>query len=259
MAKLPPHVRRRWFYRILLALGFLTMLGLGLLFKHYVFPMQQVRISGHNFQEESALRTYLEKERGDSLLWLRWRLPKKLTAQFPKIAYVKLSISWPDTLTVTVIEKEPWLAFLGDQGSVVIAKDGTVLSDGAHQVSLPEKGNLLIIRGLPDALFAQTKLSETVLKKLRTIVDRVKYHFPDAAMQMDCTGVDFASEFEGLDDVILVKDDQIPIRLGSLVGLEEKLVLLKTFFWHYNKEEEPKPIEYIDLRAKGKIIVKYNG
>ena len=227
-------------------------------FKYSVFPLKKVVIRNHNFQEDSPLIAEVSRHKGESLIWLRWVTGSDfILKKFPKIEKAEMDITFPATLTIRITEKEPWLAFLGETGSVVIAKDGTVLSDGSEDVLLPEKSNLLIIQGLPPSLFDHDQLSDVVLAKLRTIVDKVRYHFPDAALQLDCTGLDFSSEFEGLDDVVLLRDDTLPVRLGSLVDLEEKLVLLKKFFWYYSKEIDPQPLEYIDLRAKGKVIVKY--
>lgn len=258
MAKTPAHIRRRRFY------GFCLFLVVGLFFagyfvmKYQFFSLKTVLIRNTNFQEYDPLMAALSAKKGQNVLWLRWVTGSRwLTKQFPKLAGMDMSVTLPDKLTVAVYEKTPWLVFLGDKGRIVIAKDGTVLSNGAQSVRLPEKGNLLIIRGLPQTLFDHAQLSDVVLVKLRTIVDKVRYHFPDAAFQMDCTGLDFASEFEGLDDVVLLRDDRLPVRLGSLVNLEEKLVLLKQFFWYYGKLADPKPISYIDLRAKGKVIVRY--
>jgi cell division septal protein FtsQ len=226
--------------------------------RYQFFPLNTIVIRDTNFQEKDSLLAEMSLKKGQNVLWLRWVTGSHfLVKQFPKIEAISLSVSLPDTLTLSVQEKKPWLVFLGEHGSIVIAKDGSVLSDGSQDVRLPEKGNLLIIRGLPQSLFEHEQLSEVVLFKLRTIVDKVRYHFPDAALQMDCTNLDFASEFEGLDDIVLIKDDTLPVRLGSLVDLEDKLVLLKKFFWYYGKEVDPKPLEYIDLRAKGKVIVKY--
>jgi hypothetical protein len=258
MAKTPPHIRRRRFYMgvlfLIMALGY----GGYRAFKYSMFPLKKVVIRDNNFQEDAPLMAEVSRHKGENVMWLRWITGSDfILKKFPKIEKVDMDITFPATLTLHITEKEPWLAFLGETGSVVIAKDGTLLSDGATDGRLPEKGNLLIIRGLPPALFDHDQLSDVVLAKLRTIVDKVRYHFPDAALQLDCTGLDFSSEFEGLDDLVLLRDDTLPVRLGSLVDLEEKLVLLKKFFWYYGKEIDPKPLEYIDLRAKGKVIVKY--
>lgn len=258
MAKTPPHIRRRRFYIVFFLLVIAFAYGGYRVFKYTLFPLKKVVVRDTYFQENTPIITEISRYKGENILWLRWITGGDFILQkFPKVAEVQMSLTLLGTLTVKITEKEPWLAFSGENGSVVIAKDGTILSDGSEEIPLPEKGNVLIIRGLPPALFENDHLSEVVLIKLRTIVDKVRYHFPDAALQLDCTGLDFSSEFEGLDDVILLRDDTLPVRLGALVDLEEKLVLLKKFFWYYGKEIDPQPLEYIDMRAKGKIIVKY--
>jgi len=258
MAKTSARTRRRRFLFGVLLLFIGLLFGSYFVMKYQFFSLKTIVIRDANFQEKEPLMAAVSLKKGQNILWLRWITGSRfLTKEFPKLEDIQLSVDLPDTLTLTVKEKKPWLAFLGENGSIVIAKDGTVLSDGSQQVRLPEKGNLLIIRGLPQSLFDNEHLSDVVLFKLRTIVDKVRYHFPDAALQMDCSKLDFASEFEGLDDIVLIRDDTLPVKLGSLVDLEEKLSLLKKFFWYYGKEEDPKPLEYIDLRAKGKVIVKY--
>jgi cell division septal protein FtsQ len=258
MAKTSARTRRRRFFGVMLLLMVGLLFGCYFVMKYQLFSLKTVVIRDTNFQEKEPLMAAMSSKKGQNILWLSWVTGSHfLTKQFPKLESIRLSVNLPDTLTLRVKEKQPWLAFLGEKGSIVIAKDGTVLSDGSQPIHLPEKGNLLIIRGLPQALFDHEQLSDVVLFKLRTIVDKVRYHFPDAALQMDCTNLDFSSEFEGLDDIVLIRDDTLPVKLGSLVNLEEKLGLLKKFFWYYSKEENPKPLEYIDLRAKGKVIVKY--
>jgi hypothetical protein len=259
MAKTSARTRRRRFLFGVLLLLVALLFGSYFVMKYQFFSLKTVVIRDANFQEKEPLMAAISLKKGQNILWLRWITGIRfLTKEFPKLERLRMSVTLPDKLTLTVTEKKPWLVFLGENGSIVIAKDGTVLSDGSQNVRLPEKGNLLIIRGLPQSLFDNAQLSDVVLFKLRTIVDKVRYHFPDAALQMDCTNLDFASEFEGLDDIVLIRDDTLPVRLGSLVNLEEKLILLKQFFWYYNKEDTPKPLEYIDLRAKGKVIVRYS-
>jgi cell division septal protein FtsQ len=258
MAKTSARTRRRRFY----IASLLVLIGLCYggyrVFKYHLFVLKNVVIRENHFQDTAPILALLSQHKGENVLWLRWVTGEDLILKkFPKIDSVRLTVTLPYTLNVILTEKEPWLVFVGETGNIVIAKDGTILSDGSQDTALPEKGNLLIIRGLPASLFDNAQLSEVVLAKLRIIVDKIRYHFPDAALQLDCTGLDFASEFEGLDDIVLLRDDTLPVRLGSLVQLEEKLILLKKFFWHYSKEIDPPPLEYIDLRAKGKVIVKY--
>lgn len=221
--------------------------------RYSLFPLRQVKVVSANFQDAAALEAAFLRYKGQNVYWLSWFGP---TPVFPKLEGLSVRVADTNTLLITVTEKKPWLAFLGDEGSVVVAEDGTVLSGGNSKLRSPTK-ELLVVKGLSSSLFQEDRVSQVFLDKLRTIVDRVRYHFPDAALQLDCTGVDFSSEFFGLDNFVLIRDDTLPIRLGSLEGLEEKLVLLKNFFWYYNKELSPKVLHYIDMRAPGKVIVKY--
>ncbi|RAP35582.1 hypothetical protein DID80_06210 [Candidatus Marinamargulisbacteria bacterium SCGC AAA071-K20] len=205
-------------------------------------------ISYHNrvFTSEANLEAITHSFQNRSLMYARLRLPFLFLKQNPKINSLNFKINWPDSLEITLNEKEPWLSFFVENNTLIISRDGTILSRG--QESIANSDQLTIIRGIDSSYFQSHTLKLDALSDILTLIDTLYVYLPDLDVQVEKT---VGNHW------MLLKDDIMPIYFGSLDRLDEKCELLKSYLTTYSNQTRKKTINYIDLRVRSKCIVAY--
>jgi cell division protein FtsQ len=110
-------VRRRVFLSLLLVL-----FGGLLLTSRYYPTIARIEVTGGMHYSREELLALANFDVGDPFLWVTsWRLQRLI--HDPWISHVRVIRHWPDTISLTVWEREPVLY----DGETVYALDGTVL------------------------------------------------------------------------------------------------------------------------------------
>ena len=156
--------------------------------------------------------------------------------------------AWPNQLSVRVKEKDPWVIFLVDGKSVLVASDGTLLSDGSRELSKGFSHDVWIIRGFPKSYFLDPKMPGDLIAHIQKVIGAIQVHYDNRSLQL---------EFRGEDDWALIQDDMLPIEIGSLDDLDQKFRALHSFFVYYEELKRKKSLASIDLRVPGKLFVTY--
>ena len=144
-----------------------------------------------------------------------------------------------------------------DKGTIyLVAKDGTVLAHQADFLDVDDYQRLIVVKGVPSEVLAQSQLSPALLDVINQVITGVRVQFPDRTFQILLDDVEMVDGQVALvRNVSLIQDDFIPIRLGTIDQLDNKWLGLKTF---YDRAElTKKDIEYVDLRVDGRVYVKY--
>jgi hypothetical protein len=212
-----------------------------------VVLLKNITYSNRVFTSTDNLDAVTQSFKNRSLLYSRFRLPFLFSKQIPKLNKVTFKLKWPDSLAVTLYEKPPWLTFLVDSNTVIISRDGTIMSRGLE--SIENIDQLTIIRGIEPSYFQSDTLHLDALETIVILIDTLTKILPDLEYQV---------EKNNGDDWTLLKDDILPIYIGNLDRLEEKCILLNSFLKHYSNQTRKKAINYIDLRVRSKCIVNYD-
>lgn len=234
---------RKW------VLGILFMFAFGLfLLKAPWFYVQDVTVKGCKFTPVEDVHVLLAPYYGHSIFipLLTDSLSAKLRLTFPQCQAIKIRPASLNRLIVTVEEKKPWASFWVDGRTILVASDGSVL--GASDADMSEYPELLIIRGFPDMYFQDKHIPEDFVVHIHDVLSRLKHFLPGASFQL---------QFQDRYNWIILYQDTLPIYIGTIKNLDDKFQRLQSFLGHYQNQNEAKPIEYIDLRADNKILVKY--
>lgn len=248
--------RRRLYYLLIIIL---ILIGIGFLLIHPAFRIKTITTEGQNFIPSNAIIKRSSGYYNVNLFSTRYfsGLSSDLKATFPQIEKVKFKFHFPDGLVIRIIEKEPWTSFfVGDQ-TLWISEDGTVLNEGNNSpTSLSNIDKLLIIRGLGPEFFTGKRLNAKLLPNIQTTFVTIHQYFPNNTnLQLEFKQpilINGTTQFEELE---LLKDDTMRIKLGSFDKLETKVQMLSVFLNSIPREEQ-EHIQYIDLRIPPKVIVK---
>ena len=87
-----------------------------------------------------------------------------------------------------------------------------------------------------------------VLSQLKDIVVNLEQRFKDHQLRL---------HYQGGDNWFLYLQDSVPIYLGGVDLLTQKLDKLKLFLARYKDDMNKLGVEYIDLRVEDKVLVSY--
>lgn len=235
-------------YRVLFLVFILS--GLSALLWSPVFYVQQVQVEGQHYISDNDIQHYTQPFQGKNVFLVRFVYDIKsfLMDHITVIKSASYHYAWPNKLSVKIQEKEPWIIFLVDGKSVLVAEDGTLLSDGSRELSEGFSHDVWIVRGFPKSYFLDPIMPGDLIAHIRKVVTSIEAHYENPSLQL---------EFRSDNDWALIQDDMLPIEIGSLDGLDQKFRALHSFFVYYEEKKRKKPLASIDLRVPGKLFVTY--
>jgi cell division septal protein FtsQ len=232
---------------VILLLFFLICLGFFL--KNEKFKIVSVEYKDNVFVQEEQLEDFFRVLKEQNIIYagLYFQfLEKSFLRKIPKVKSLRLRLKFPDKLVLEITEKQPWVLFLTEDDNYFLAKDGTILGRSGNPTGLNNLDKLIIIRGVGSEYLQDIFVSQEWLTKITRIIENIRFYFSTINIQI---------EFREEDNIVLLKDDTLPIKLGNMEKIEEKFRNLKWFF-KYSKDWQENKIEYIDLRVVNKVVVK---
>ncbi len=166
-------------------------------------------------------------------------------ASYSELRSFKIKFSSLNTLTITLIEREPWIASIVNGKSVFIDREGYILT--YHQTSSSHYNDIFIVKGLLDKNFSQNIINPKLLTTLQLYVDLFKTFLPNHNLLLERIHTHSWQ---------LILDDHIVIFLGDLTDLANKFARINYFLNNLDSADYPN-LDYIDSRIDNKLIVKY--
>jgi len=233
--------------RVLAGAGVLFLVAIFLL-KSSVLALHQVALKGNQFTPKEKVRPIIAPYYGHSLLIPLYinSLRSKLLSEFVHCDDIIVRPKSLHSLQITLVEKKPWASFWVDGRTILVADDGSVL--GASDTDMSKFDELIIVRGFPAMYFQEKRIPKDFVQHIHEVLAALKRYIP---------GTSFQLQYQDRYNWVILYHDTLPIYIGTIKDLDDKFHRLQSFLLFYNSQLEPKPIDYIDLRADKKILVKY--
>jgi hypothetical protein len=242
---------------IRLKLLILLFLSIVLVIKYHPrFYFTEVQFSNLNFLSSQALTEVVSPYYGQNIVWVRFlsRMPSRLKAQFLHIEDLSLDIESSHSLHIAITEKKPWIGLPISGKTLFVSADGTVLNLNGEQGDLGDVLSMVFVHGVPPELIEEGRVYLPFIHSLRPVVEGVRAQFPIHALQVRFTGIQFNQHILSFQEVDVIRDDVMRIRLGSLDQFSTKFKYLKRYISAISQEEF-NAISTIDLRMIPKILV----
>jgi len=233
--------------------------------------VKKIRITGAYYCKEAEIRSIASAYKGHQLIKviLSGQLKKKLQKQFSAIQSVRVSVLFPSVLTIKVVEKSPFAAFYTAKNVRIVASDGafleaialtitpnaqvnvsgvpiSLLTPDAHPIIIDKVAHIYAeISQYPELKTAEINFQRLVLSEVPMIISANQ----ELWVVPDCEPIG--------DQFVILKARKLPIKMGGLESLSEKLKTLDAFFGQKNVNISSQNITYIDLRVPDRVIVKY--
>ena len=247
---------KKW--RLGILLGVIAAgIGIAVFLNNPEFKLVSIQIEGNNFVSQDQIMKFSKPYLGMNVVWVRYfsDLKSDLLTAFPQIEKLKVRITYQDGITLHVKEKPPWVSFWVSDKVLLVAKDGTILNDGVHSPALENSEKLLIIRGVAPQFFTGKQVNQKLLSNIEQVVVTVRRYFPGDNLQLEFKQSSFSEDGIVFEELELLKDDTIRIKLGSFEDLDVKFKLLQAYLSTVPVEQQQK-IQAIDIRMPPKVIIK---
>lgn len=192
-------------------LGAMSMLALvGLYFSPFL-RVQGIEVVGATDTDRQQIAD-LVHSKGSSMLTASFGGAESRIAELPQVKTVQIERDWPQTVTVTVVERQPWGTWIAGSTPYVIDSEGVVLPPG---FAAPE-GSLVIHAVAAPQLNAGDKVDQDAVGLTMALVQQVPPRF-----QMNISEVDW-SESNGL---TISTDAGYTVVVGDSENMEYKLAV----------------------------------
>ncbi len=200
-------------YTVLLVCFIAVAVGLSLT---VFFNIGQIEVKGSDVYGESDIIKASQIKTGDNLFLVNTNsCEKKITNKLPYIGEAKITRKLPSTLIIECKSTREYAAFDCEEGYILIDENGKVLSTNA---TVLREGVAYITGIYPvDATLCRTVEfeSEETLQNITHILTAVKNADIEKINYLDITDISC---------VILMYDDRILLKAGSLVNFENKML-----------------------------------
>lgn len=228
-------------------IGVLITALLSVFVYHPLFQIKEISYQGNNFVSDEELIFYFKGLEGKSVLSSLAAVPlkKAFLNKYPGVSSVSCVPILPNKVVVTVEEKSPWVALVSESNTLFVADDGAILNPLSDPEQAPDLDTLLLIHKIPKEKIDNRVLSAALLTNIQKIVENLSFYFPLFKLQL---------EYLGEDNLILIKEDNLIVKLGSLEYLDVKIRNLN-YFYKSEYFKEGRQDRYIDLRVEDRVVL----
>ena len=199
-----------------------------------LFKVKNIKIIGSEKTNPYKLKQILSSNL-DNLITLDKDLTKSLLEEVGWVKRVSIKKVYPNTLSINIVESDPFAIFYNDQDIFLIDIDGEIISSNPD---INKYKSLLTIRG------------EKADVKLSKIIKEININFPELKNKVN--GLEFVDKRRWN----LILSSNLLVKLPD-TAINESLKNLKKLF-DDNQIIDSNIIE-VDLRIKGRAVIKVDG
>ncbi|OGI08064.1 MAG: hypothetical protein A2Y40_10675 [Candidatus Margulisbacteria bacterium GWF2_35_9] len=213
------------------------------------YHISETKITGNDLVEESWIREVVTScNVNNFFLYPKKKIKRKIISEIPQINHVGFSKNWfKRVVTIKIAERKPFANIVAYPKHYIVDIEGVILNlDKQLEVFTVEKlMDLPIISGLSnESLVGIRKLSDNYSKIIKTTLKYLVDIFKEGGVKFNLTDID---------DISVLTQDLIEIKLGSANDMKKKLDILNSLLTNIINTEK---LEYIDLRYPDYPVVK---
>lgn len=174
-----------------------------------LFNVDRIIIEGNTLYEERELIETSGIEKGENLFEVDTAYAEnKLYSVFNYVEAVEVKRSFPNAVTITITEAEPFSVIEEADGYTLVSAGGKVLERGLEEVPY----GLLSVRGLSTITSTEDDVKRMDL--MQSIINSMK--------KLEMEGYNFLDLSDTL-EIVMIYDDRVRVNLGNELQLEYKL------------------------------------
>lgn len=204
-----------------------------------LFNVDHITIEGNTLYSENDLIKTSGIKKGENLFEVDTAYAEdKLYAVYNYIEEVEVKRSFPNGVTITIVEAEPFAVIEEADGYTLVSAGGKVLERGLEEV--PE--GLLSVRGMSTITSTEDDIKRTELMK--KIINSMR--------ELGMRNYDFLDLSDTL-EITMIYDNRVRVELGNELELEYKLQFADNVI---NEKLSKTGYQLVDASVPGEIMTK---
>lgn len=204
-----------------------------------LFNVDRIVIEGNTIYDEQELIKVSGIEKGENLFEVDTAYAEnKLYSVFNYVEEVKVERSFPNAVTITIVEATPFSVIEEADGFTLVSAGGKVLERGLEEVP----HGMLSVRGLSTITSTEDDVKRMDLMK-RVI---------NTMLKLEMTGYNFLDLSDTL-EIVMIYQDRVKVVIGNELELEYKLQFADKVI----REDLSKTgFQLVDASVPGEIMTK---
>lgn len=202
-------VKRRKITPFLIVVSFFILAAAIYLCLTMLFNVDRIIIEGNTIYDEKDLIETSGIEKGENLFEVDTAYAEnKLYSVYNYVEEVEVKRSFPNAVTITIVEAEPFSVIEEADGFTLVSAGGKVLERGLEEVPY----GMLSVRGLSTITSTEDDIKRTDL--MLKIIGTMK--------KLEMSGYNFLDLSDTL-EIVMIYDNRVKVDLGNELELEYKL------------------------------------
>lgn len=204
-----------------------------------LFNVDRIIIEGNTLYEERELIETSGIEKGENLFEVDTAYAEnKLYSVFNYVETVEVKRSFPNAVTITITEAEPFSVIEEADGYTLVSAGGKVLERGLEEVPY----GLLSVRGLSTITSTEDDVKRMDL--MQSIINSMK--------KLEMEGYNFLDLSDTL-EIVMIYDDRVRVNLGNELQLEYKLQFADKVI---TEDLSKTGFQLVDASVPGEVMTK---
>ncbi|MBQ2795466.1 MAG: FtsQ-type POTRA domain-containing protein [Oscillospiraceae bacterium] len=204
-----------------------------------LFNVDRIIIEGNTLYEERELIETSGIEKGENLFEVDTAYAEnKLYSVFNYVEAVEVKRSFPNAVTITITEAEPFSVIEEADGYTLVSAGGKVLERGLEEVPY----GLLSVRGLSTITSTEDDVKRMDL--MQSIINSMK--------KLEMEGYNFLDLSDTL-EIVMIYDDRVRVNLGNELQLEYKLQFADKVI---TEDLSKTGFQLVDASVPGEVMTK---
>lgn len=215
-----------------------------------VWKLRQLVVKGTSHLAGRVLEEKVADFLGQNLWWLKRAEISKRILEIPAVQKAVLKNNFFSQMVVEVEERKPLLMTNLDNDLVILDTAGFIIARSSNYeewVGNPfTYQNLAMVVGLGEGDFSSQKVEPVAFSSIKNILSNFKVLFPGSQLKI---------ALQNKRKIMVTINDILPVILGEMVDLEEKVRVLKILLPVVGRDFSS--IEYLDLSVPTCPVVRY--
>ena len=204
-----------------------------------LFNVDRIVIEGNTIYDEQELIKVSGIEKGENLFEVDTAYAEnKLYSVFNYVEEVKVERSFPNAVTITIVEATPFSVIEEADGFTLVSAGGKVLERGLEEVP----HGMLSVRGLSTITSTEDDVKRMDLMK-RVI---------NTMLKLEMTGYNFLDLSDTL-EIVMIYQDRVKVVIGNELELEYKLQFADKVI---TEDLSKTGFQLVDASVPGEIMTK---
>lgn len=213
-----------------------------------IWNIKEVVVNGARMLADEQVRGLAGIPRSENLFFTSFQRARNNLNRITAIKEVHFYRIPPQTVLISIVEREPIAALVFPERAVVIDAQGVIINRNPNiALNIPNMADLPVVSGVEEKdVLRSDRLDGKISRTIADIITKLSPYLESRKMQL---------ELGGLEDVSFLLDDMLKVRVGKAEAIGRKMEVFESLLPVVSGRWAQ--VEYIDVRYPDSPVIKY--